>query len=207
MYQRLPETKRSAPSPWCDDAYQRLFNREIPFTAKSINTYVAGYGCLVMMKSSTPNNDKTKEIDPMIRCSRLEKASSKMPNSIVKITNEKIISLKIIVSCESCHKETNAIWFPCAWPKIGRTINKPTMQSEIPKSKCWKFFRCCCCSFSAIDSNSLLDSNSSIEISKTCEIAFKESILGNPRPDSHLETAVREINSLSANSSCVHCLF
>jgi hypothetical protein len=38
------------------------------------------------MKSSTPNNDKIKETDPIIRCSRLEKASSKMPNSIVTAT-------------------------------------------------------------------------------------------------------------------------
>ncbi len=71
---------------------------------KRINTYVAGYGCLVIMKSSTPNNDKIKETDPIIRCSRLEKASSKMPNSIVKITKEKIMSLKIIVSCEIATK-------------------------------------------------------------------------------------------------------
>ena len=41
-----------------------------------------------------------------------------------------------------------------------------------------------------------------MEISaKNLEIAFKDSMLGIPRPDSHFEMAVRDMYSFSANSS------
>lgn len=47
------------------------------------------------------------------------------------------------------------------------------------------------------------DNNSSIDTEKNFEIAFNDSILGTPLPDSHLEIAVRDTNNASASSSCV----
>lgn len=153
-----------------------------------------------MMNRSMPINVKIREISLFTFRSLLEETSSYNPNEIVKIIKIIRIVFRNRVSGYKCHIVTNAIPSPLACPKIGSSISNPTIQSKIPNSSCWNFCFCLFLSFSAIEINSRLESNSSIEISKTLEIALSDSILGNPLPDSHFETAVLEINSLSANS-------
>lgn len=88
-------------------------------------------------------------------------------------------------------------------PKKGRNRNIIKLQSSKPNTKSLVCFSFCLLSSSAILSISSPDNNSSIDTEKNFEIAFNDSILGTPLPDSHLEIAVRDTNNASASSSCV----
>ena len=61
-------------------------------------------------------------------------------------------------------------------------------------------------SFSAMEISFSPDTSSSIVTEKKPEISFKESILGYPLPDSHLEIAVLETNRASASFYSAVCL-
>ena len=88
-------------------------------------------------------------------------------------------------------------------PKNGRRNSRPMPQSSRPKTKSRTFCDFSLLSFSASASIASPDNSSSTDTENSLEMAFRESILGNPRPDSHLETAVRDTYKRSAKASCV----
>ena len=81
--------------------------------------------------------------------------------------------------------------------------NIAILRSSNPNTRSRNCVAVCFWPSSAMVSTSSQDSNSSMDTEKNFAIAFKDSILGYPLPDSHLETAARETKRDAASSSWV----
>ena len=86
----------------------------------------------------------------------------------------------------------------------GNSASKIPIKSTVPNNTSHILWIFDLFSFSAIDTKASADRSSSIEMEKKPAIAFNESILGYPLPDSHFEIAVLETYSASASSSDYH---
>ena len=92
------------------------------------------------------------------------------------------------------------------YAKIGRKRNIIVLISNRPKTRLQKQFCFLRLSSSAMVSRSSPDKRLSIDTLNSFDSCFRESMLGYPLPDSHLEIAVRDTNSAAASSSCVRDL-
>ena len=126
------------------------------------------------------------------------RARVKMPKSAIDEIMSIYAHLKLPVRAV---RETDITEPFSLCPKNGRMKNIAAEISSIPNTRSRRWLSFVFVSSSAIVRISSLDKSSSIVTEKNFAIAFNESMLGYPRPDSHLETAVRDTNNISASSS------